>query len=60
MPSDAKKREQQRKKDARNKKIASVSSSKKIPDAKQNGVNGTAVEMTEEGENFNRMWRKIA
>ncbi|CAD7087439.1 unnamed protein product [Hermetia illucens] len=48
MPSDAKKREQQRKKDARNKKIASVSSSKKIPDAKQNGVNGTAVEMTEE------------
>lgn len=51
MPSDAKKREQQRKKDARNKKIAQSSSSanKSNKDAskKENGVNGT-VEMTEE------------
>lgn len=45
MPSDAKKREQQRKKDARNKKIQSTSSANK----QANGVvNGSAIEMTEE------------
>ncbi|XP_011188962.1 ATP-binding cassette sub-family F member 2 [Zeugodacus cucurbitae] len=46
MPSDAKKRDAQRKKDARNKKIQQISSSKK---PNQNGTNGTPErELTEE------------
>lgn len=47
MPSDSKKRDAQRKKDARNKKIASVSTSGKGNEKKQNGINGI-VELTEE------------
>jgi len=46
MPSDSKKREQQRKKDARNKKIASVNTKKDDKPQSSNGTNGT--EMTEE------------
>lgn len=46
MPSDSKKRDAQRKKDARNKKIQQISSSKKPT---QNGTNGTPErELTEE------------
>lgn len=44
MPSDSKKRDAQRKKDARNKKITQISSSKKPT----NGTNGESREMTEE------------
>ncbi|EDV95328.1 ATP-binding cassette sub-family F member 2 [Drosophila grimshawi] len=43
MPSDAKKRDAQRKKDARNKKIQQIPSTKK-----SNGVNGVDRELTEE------------
>lgn len=58
MPSDSKKREQARKKDAqkkRNQKIATVPSSKDDEKATTNGTtngatNGGPVEMTEEGE----------
>lgn len=57
MPSDSKKREQQRKKDAqkkRNQKIATVTSKddEKPTNGTTNGVatNGTAVELTEEGK----------
>lgn len=54
MPSDSKKREQQRKKDAqkkRNQKITTVTSGTN-DEKPTNGVatNGGAVEMTEEGE----------
>lgn len=49
MPSDAKKREAQRKKDARNKKITQVSSAKKPNGTTTNGnANEPAREMTEE------------
>lgn len=61
MPSDSKKREQQRKKDAqkkRNQKITTVTSKdtndEKPTNGTTNGVadgtNGTAVELTEEGK----------
>ncbi|KAM7349554.1 ATP-binding cassette sub-family F member 2 isoform 1-T2 [Cochliomyia hominivorax] len=48
MPSDAKKRDAQRKKDARNKKITQVSSAKKTNGTTNGNANEPAREMTEE------------
>lgn len=50
MPSDSKKREQQRKKDARNKKTTGTTAKKDEKKPEQNGTNGTngTTEMTEE------------